>query len=230
MAADPDDDDWTVPTAGQRVFADTWGPALDNAVRITLADGTAAVATLHRDGTVRLSDPGDGTPVRQPLPVTATWGPFDELTVRRDAAGHPQLGVATGREDWGDLVALVWDASTGRRVRALSGDARVASGHQQSPDVLLWDVATGQQHSAIATGDPNGVSALAVLPGSAGTEVLASGHYAGSTIRWWNARSGEPVHEHADAHAGGVWDLCAVRLPDGRTLLASAGDGGAVRL
>jgi WD40 repeat protein len=162
-------------------------------------------------------------------------------------------------------VPLVWDPSTGTlltdpsgwdvdpaperadvparyapattRVHALAAlpGGRLASGHDGSPDVVIWDVASGRRITTIPTDARRGVSALAVVPGPGGTDLLASADYVGATIGWWDARTGEPVHDPVDAHLvgphrDGVLCLAPAPLPDGRTLLASAGRDGTVRL
>jgi WD40 repeat protein len=52
---------------------------------------------------------------------------------------------------------------------------------------------------------------------------------AGWSVKWANI-VGQPTHLTLTGHTGGVWAVCAVRSPDGRTLLATAGEDAMVRV
>ncbi|BFU43142.1 WD40 repeat domain-containing protein [Krasilnikovia sp. MM14-A1004] len=251
-----DEDTWTVPTTGQRVFTDSWGEAYDDAFLLASADGAGTVVTLHLDGTVRFSDPADGRQVRAPLPVSAMYPPKDELAVLRGPGGRQLLQVDTGADE-DEPEPLIWDPATGeltsdaepdpqpRRalippryadetawvkvLAALPGGVRVVSGHNKVPDLLVWDVATGRRVGTAPLGAEAGVSALAAVPVPGGGTVLASGDYRRSTIQWSDGGTGAPTGSPVDAHPGGVNDLRPMPLPDGRTLLVSAGGDGVIR-
>ena len=199
-------DDWTVPTPGQRVFADSLGKTYGDAVLMTLADGTEAVATLHAGGTVLLSGAGDGALLLPPLPVAATWGPLGQLTVRRDGAGHPQLEVATGEAEWDEPVRLVWNPSTGARVH--------------EPDIGTVDPAPvrADAPSRYREAQPSEVRVLVALSGGR----VASGHEGRPGILIWDVASGRRIAAIATGHVNRVSSLAAVPGPGGVELLVSA--------
>ncbi|HEU4426509.1 MAG TPA: WD40 repeat domain-containing protein [Pilimelia sp.] len=175
------------------------------------------LASAGADGTVRLWDPATGGPVGDPL------------------IGH--TGVV-------QAVAAV-PGPDGRALLASAGEDGA---------VRLWDPGTGGPVGDPLIGHTGGVWAVAAVPGPEERTWLASAGGDG-TVRLWDPATGSPVGDPlkvapaqaysrqqgpvdvtVDAaasltgHTGSVSAVAAVPGPDGRTLLASAGTDGAVRL
>ncbi|WP_462187025.1 WD40 repeat domain-containing protein, partial [Frankia sp. CcWB2] len=97
-------------------------------------------------------------------------------------------------------------------------------------DIVLWDLASGQQVGPPLAGHESGVTALAAVPMPDGRSMLASGSV-DSTVRLWTPERSAPVAQTVTGHAGPVLALAAVGgLAGGNAPLASAGQDRSVRL
>jgi WD40 repeat protein len=98
---------------------------------------------------------------------------------------------------------------------------RLASSSHQAPRVLVWDVATGAQAGRF-DGHSGAVVALDWDPRT-WPDLVASGSH-DSSVRLWDARTGQETSPPLTGHVGRVW---AVGWARGGTYLASAADDGA---
>jgi WD40 repeat protein len=90
--------------------------------------------------------------------------------------------------------------------------------------VRLWNIESGMPVGSPAHGHAGGALAVCGVGG-----LLASSGFDG-LVRLWDAGSLTPVGRPLAAAAGAVSALCAVPGPDGRTLVAAAGDDRILRL
>jgi WD40 repeat protein len=217
------------------------------------------LATTGGDGTVRVWDPATGQQTRDPLvghtgPVRAVC-----TLPGTDAAGHPDgrtlLATAGGLDD----IIRVWDPATGQQTRdALVGHTggvgavctlpgSHASGHPDGRTLLataggdgtvrVWDLVTGQQVRDPLIGHTGPVWAVCTLPGSAASDHLRLATGGGDeTVRVWDLVTGQQERDALIGHTGPVWAVCTLPgtnttgHPDGRTLLATTGDDGTIRM
>src|SRR6185312_9170648 len=173
-------------------------------------DGRTLLASAGVDATVRVWDPVTGQPVGAALTghTGAVWGVC--ALAGWDSAGHPD----------------------GRTLLASAG---------QDATVRVWDPVTGQPVGATLTGHTSAVLGVCALAGwdSAGHpdgRTLLAPAWVDATVRVWDPVTGQPVGAALTGHTSGVLGVCALAgwdsagHPDGRTLLASAGQDGTVRV
>uniref|UniRef100_UPI003F4953D4 hypothetical protein n=1 Tax=Nonomuraea bangladeshensis TaxID=404385 RepID=UPI003F4953D4 len=209
-----------------------------------LPGGRTALASAGDDGTVRLWNPENVTPIGAPL--TGHTGTIEDICAVTLANGRVMLASAGA-----DGTVRMWDPATGRPVGtpitghassiwgvcALpapdgSGRALLASAGADGT-VRVWDPATGEPVGNPMTGHSGPVTGVCALPdpGGSGGALLASTGYDGM-VRMWDPATGQPVGTPLTGHSGPVLRVCA--LPDrggsGRALLASAGADGTVRV
>ncbi|MEU5635209.1 WD40 repeat domain-containing protein [Streptomyces rishiriensis] len=171
------------------------------------------------------------------------------------AAGRPGEAAARLRQDGDALLAA--DGTSWGRIWAFPGSGSVATGSVDSlaivsrpgrpalvagggdkGTVFLWNPVDGRIVHAPSAGHPDRVSSLTALPLPGGAVHLASGGDCG-TIALWDAADGQlltarpefglPVREPAGHRPDAVTGMCAAALSDGRTLLVTATQRGAVR-
>jgi RNA polymerase sigma factor (sigma-70 family) len=136
--------------------------------------------------------------------------------------GRTLATLAVGGED----AVTVWDPATGKeRYRrgdgahrlfhiALSPDGKTLAAGGQGPDLILWNVADGQEVHRIPGRGYH--TTLAFAPDG---RTLAAGTVAG-TVTFWDVTTGRPLPQSADP-AGEVRDL---RFADGGRELVGAAD------
>src|ERR671916_490364 len=107
--------------------------------------------------------------------------------------------------------------------------------------VRIWDPGTGHPVGEPLTGHTGSVLGVCPLPGwdRAGRpdgRMLLASTGDDATVRIWDPATGHPVGEPLTGHTGTVWGVCPLPgwdragRPDGRMLLASAGDDATVRI
>ncbi|HEY1375223.1 MAG TPA: protein kinase [Gemmataceae bacterium] len=155
--------------------------------------------------------------------------------------------VAAGFEDGG---VTVWDAATGRRLRALTGlrhrvtglsfsaDGRRLAAASRSnldaignpgprpkgePDrVVVWDADTGAVVRELAGPEVEEVNAVALV-GDGRRLVTGTGRF---VCRLWDVDAGRPVHTLAETPGYQNWATVVAASRDGRWVAFAAGSGG----
>jgi WD40 repeat protein len=201
---------------------------------VTLPDRTL-LATGGSDGMVRLWEPDTGESTG--LPLAGHVGPVNVLTSMR--LGDERILLVSGGSDGS---VRFWDPATGMavldpligyggRIRAVAamrlpgGDILVATGG----DYGVVEVWHGTDRTAViepAGGQAAAVNAIAAveLPGRT---LLATGDDGGA-VRLWDPVTGAPaagpLTSLLTGHDGPVRTIASMRLPGGRTLLATGGN------
>ena len=180
------------------------------------------LASIHRDGTIRLWDSGTGEagPV---LPIPDVKG----IKVRFHPEGHLLAAC------YGDGAVRIWNPATGKLEHEMKGHVSSVLGLNFRPDgqqlasagtdgtVQLWDTRTWQR-TALLEGHTAGVYSVHYHPDGS---LLASGS-TDKSLRLWDVASGQP-RRVLHGHSGSV--SMAVFSPDGQQLL-SVGRGHEARL
>ena len=184
---------WDPETGEQRTVLEGHGGAVNALCAVSVA-GRDLLASAGNDGTVRIWDPETG----------------EQRTVLE---GHG-----------GAVNALCAVSVAGRDLLASAGDGGM---------VRIWNPETGEQRTVLE-GHGGAVNALCAVS-VAGRDLLASAGD-GGMVRIWDPESGEQRTVLKDRkrailrrYRDTVNALCAVSVA-GRDLLASAGDGGMVRI
>ncbi|OWK40184.1 WD40 repeat domain-containing protein [Fimbriiglobus ruber] len=215
----------------------------------------AIVATAGHDGTVRLWSAGDGKPVRTAATHTgAALSVAFSADAGRVASGGSDAAVRftpvdprpTGSVTAGNLIAAayspdgkflttgddagavrVWDADTGRELRAESVGAkavtavaagrRVIAGGADGKVTLL--PLSGDDKPVSLAGHKDAVRAVALSPDGS----LAASGSADKTIILWDAEAGKLLRT-LSGHDGVVTSV--VFTPDGKSVVSTADDRG----
>ena len=227
------------------------------AVAVTVGDGRTLLAVADEDGPpalVRLWDTATGEKVGEPLRYPANGA--EAMVVLSTPGGTTLLAVAY-RDDDGAMVQL-WDAVSRERIgEPLPGpfdgsglavvplpDGRHLLAVLEDSDgaLRLWDPATGEPVLGPLRTDPQpeqpDMWAVAATTAADGRPLLLTLHGdEDEAVVWsWDPVSGDPLRPllRARHDEGDPADLAALRLPDGRLILAvSRGhedDGFVVRL
>jgi WD40 repeat protein len=208
--------------------------AVSAMAQLTLSDGRRVLATGGADGIVQLWDPPTGEAVGRPLAghrnavsaiarltgpggrvvlVTGSadrtlrwWNPDDQTAVGRPVSGHI-----------GAIWSIVPVVAAGRTMVATSGDDNAVRWWESDPPR--------------AAGDPlelpSGThTAMVPMPDGTTPLILAND----GTMHRWDPGTGKLAQGSLKGHAGALATATAVVLPDGRTLLATGGHDGTVRL
>jgi len=205
-----------------------------------LPDGTPVIISGGGDGTVRVWDLADGTPVGEPLhghggavaavavgalpedgiPVIISGGRDGTVRVWRLADGTP---VGEPLHGHGGLVRAV-------AVGALPEDGTpvIISGGGDGT-VRVWDLADGTPVGEPLHGHSGRVLAVAAGALRDGTPVIISGGDDG-TVRVWDLADGTPVGEPLHGHGGCVYAVAVGTLPDGSPAIISGGSDCTVRV
>ena len=205
-----------------------------------LPDGTPVIISGGGDGTVRVWDLADGTPVGEPLhghggavaavavgalpedgiPVIISGGRDGTVRVWRLADGTP---VGEPLHGHGGLVQAV-------AVGALPDDGTpvIISGDGDGT-VRVWDLADGTPVGEPLHGHSGRVLAVAAGALRDGTPVIISGGDDG-TVRVWDLADGTPVGEPLHGHGGCVYAVAVGTLPDGSPAIISGGSDCTVRV
>jgi WD40 repeat protein len=227
------------PLIGRRSGVTALAAVIGPTGRTMLASGSA-------DGVVRRWDPATGTELGQPLTghnsgVTAVVAlplPSERERLGPNERARPDrtepMLLASGSSS-GDGTVRLWDPTLG------TSAGRPLSDHTRAGDAVPTVAGSGWRTLVQLSGRPRlparrplasdtgQVYALAVLPGTDGQMLLASGS-ADGTVRLWDCDSGDPVKQPLTGHTERVNGLVAVPGPAGQTLLASGSDDGTVRL
>ncbi len=204
------------------------------------AGGQAVLATGGQDGTIRLWNPSTGVRagvlaghtggLRAVAALAGSARPAAPMGSTRSAAPAGSVGAAVLASGGEDGTIRIWDTRAGictavlggrtnhsgrvlsvAAYRGLDGRAMLASGGEDGT-IRIWDpAATG----AGTTAGPGGTTAASTT--ALGTTAL------GTTALGAAARV-------LAGHTGRVLAITVITAPDGRTLLASGGDDGTIRI
>jgi WD40 repeat protein len=179
---------------------------------------TGRLASGERDGTIRIWDAVDGSPI-------APMSGHQQLVA--DLAWSPSGSFLASASD--DRTARIWNMSTFQEIALMVGHDSWVDSVSWSPDeqlivtgsadqtVRIWSVATGQQ-IAILLGHQDRVHSVAWSPD--GT-LIATGSY-DSTVRVWDAHAYTEVGVvgvHRDKVTSVAWST------DGKRVLSASFDG-----
>jgi WD40 repeat protein len=218
-------DGQTVATSGR--FVRTWetnsgkevnlyevGPAGARSVRFS-PDGRTLIAASFYDDSVRIFEVDTAKVVRrwkkseaQPGPVALS--PDGKLLAALSIRTVHLRDVATGNE--------IRSFSVGDRSLCFSPDGKRLVTGSYSGEIMLFDVATGDEIRPVA-GHRNDVLTIAYSPDG---RILASGSGgAAPTIQLWEMAAGKPLR---DLPGSGAWVQSLVFSPDGKTLASGSQD------
>jgi WD40 repeat protein/V8-like Glu-specific endopeptidase len=213
-----------------------------------LPDGTPAIISAGEDGTVRVWQLADGTPVGEPL--RGHDGGVAAMVPAALPDGTPVIiSGGSDRKVAGGTVR-VWRLADGTPVGEPlrghtgegyhSGVAAVAAG--EMPDgtpviisggydgaVRVWRLADGTPVGEPLRGHDGAVAAVAAGAMPDGTPVIISGGY-DDTARVWRLADGTPVGEPLRGHTGPVFAVAAGEMPDGTPVIISGGFDGTLRV
>jgi WD40 repeat protein len=202
---------------------------------VAFAPGGKTLATASAAGVVRLSDVATGRSILELPRGTGNIVLFTpdgkHLVCAGGESGLTLRTVFTGEQvrAFGGNAGAVGRGlvgGTGDRMAALSPDGKVLAA-AAGTDVVLWDVATGQERCRL-TGHRAPVYAVAFRPDG---KVLAAGDGTGrvtpglpgkgdTTIILWDSESGRELRRIPSAHHG--WVHALAFAPDGETLASSS--------
>ena len=223
---------------GQQVIRGHSG-MVDAVAVAALPDGTPAVISGGRDGTVRVWRLPDGTPACEPINthLGTVWG----IAPAALPDGTPVIisGGDNGVRVWRLADGTpVGEAITGHEasVRAVAaaalpdGTAVIISGGYDCA-VRVWRLADGTPVGEPITGHSGAVYAVAAGALPDGTPVIISGSGYDNTMRVWRLADGTPVGEPMSGRRkrGSVWTVTAGTLPDGTPVAVSGSSDGTMR-
>jgi WD40 repeat protein len=219
---------------GRRVSEQVIHQLLDDAAPYLALDlelGQTVYRLAHRPFAEHLTEAGTSTTDRHAKVVERA---LQELTSHGERSNPYWLHhtsshcAAVGRAAWHELDRspvldlLHPDAVAGEAMRTLFGrgpiPANIAAGLFAASSFRTVPPAERLAARRLARARVAGIAAIAQPP---------------DDQRWWPVwavTQAQPVHANLTGHVSRVNGVAAVPLPDGRTLLASAGDDGSVRL
>ncbi len=205
-----------------------------NSVMVGQVDGRPVIVSGSDDGSVRMWDARDGTPVGAPL------------TGHESFVTSVALGEVDGRavivSGSDDGSVRMWDARDGTPIGApftgheaavtsialgdVDGRAVIVSGSEDMT-VRLWDKKEGTSIGAPLTGHESFVTSVA-LGDVNGRAVIVSGSR-DMTVRLWDAKEGTPIGVPLTGHAGFITTVALGEF-DGRAVIVSGSSDKTVRL
>jgi hypothetical protein len=190
------------------------------------------------DGTVRVGDIANGTPIGEPLTghTDTVW------SVSVGTAPNGQVIAVTGSMD---RTVRVWDLTTSTPLgdpltghtgsvesvalgNAPDGRLIAASGSNDST-VRVWDLTTGTPIGDPLTGHTLAVQSVALGTGPDGRLIAASGS-SDSTVRVWDLTTGTPLGDPLTGHTNSVESVALGTAPDGHLYAASGSGDRTVRI
>ncbi|MFE3380943.1 hypothetical protein [Streptomyces anulatus] len=228
------------------VFADHTD-AVDAVVVLDL-DGRPVTVSAGADGTIRIADLGDGSPVGEPL--TGLAAQITSLTAAT-LEGHDRPVLITGSANG---PVHVWDLTTGKqfgdpllghtgRVMAMTtwgtpGETRLVTGSADAT-VRLWRLPGGEPVGEPLVGHTDEVTALSTWVASGETRLVTGS--ADTTVRLWRLPDGQsldaqipngqaldgqaPLGKPRQGHTSAVTALTVLPSDTGGTVLSGDATG-----
>ncbi|ONI88740.1 hypothetical protein ALI22I_17250 [Saccharothrix sp. ALI-22-I] len=222
-------------TTGRELHTLTGHTTPVGAVAVT-SDGFRAI-TGADDGTVRAWDLMTGQEIHT---LTGYVAPTEAMA--RATNGNRAMALASdgsrviiGSEDG---TVRVWDLTTGRELRILTGHTGPVQAVAVTPDgthaitgsngdktARVWDLATGEVTHTLTEGHTAPIHAVSLTPD--GTLAITSSHsddgaYTG-TSRVWDLTTGEVTHTLTEGHPVAVQAVALT--PDGSRAITGGSDG-----
>jgi hypothetical protein len=152
----------------------------------------------------------------------------------------PQLvdkWIASGDEDG---VVLIWDVTTGKVEKTLSGHGsyvytvdfssdgkRLVAGGYRNP-LKLWNVETGQQINQLSFGSKRSSSYIYAAKFSPDGNVIVSAPYSGRTVHFWNGNTGQPLRTMSAGRSDYIYCYDLAFSADGKGLVTVGSDDASI--
>jgi WD40 repeat protein len=225
---------WWDPQRAQARPVGTGPDTVSCATAVTTGGHSLAVVIGRTDGTLQTVDPVTGEPLTDRMPAgigaVQCLVPLDNGNV---VAGGRLGAMIRWDIGTGQPVGEPWQAHAGP-IHGLSapdpgGKMLASAGHDGI--VTVWDL-TSQMPSLIANaiGHSDRVWSVSVTPPAPGSPAILASGGADTTVRLWDAITGNPTRRPLTGHSDQVSVVRFVATNDGTRVLISGSHDGTIRL